>query len=65
MFASSVHKLVQRVAHVEQMRAGYRGYAVQGTSTTQPPSERKIQVHEVLGVLGPRVPARTTAVRGL
>ena len=65
MFASSVRKLGQRVAHVEQMRAGHRGYAAQGTSITQQPSERKMQVHEVRGVLGPRVPARTTSVGGL
>ena len=61
MFASSVHKLGQRVAHVEQIRAGHRGYAVQGTSTTQQPSERKMRVH---GVPGPRVVARTTMVVG-
>lgn len=65
MFASSVHKLVQRVAHVEQMRTGHRGYAARGASTTQQPSERKMRVREVLGVLVPRVPARTTAVGDL
>lgn len=64
MFASSVRKLGQRVAHVEQMGAGHRGYAAQGTSTAQPPSERKMRVREVLGVLVPRVLARTTAVGG-
>lgn len=65
MFASSVRKLGQCEAHVEQMRAGHHGYAAQGTSITQQPSERKMRVREVLGVLVPRVPARTTAVGDL
>lgn len=64
MFASNVHKLVQRVAHVEQMRTEHRGGVARGISTTQQPPERKMRVREVLGVLGPQVPARTMAVGG-
>ena len=68
MFASNVHKLVQRAVRVRQMRTGHRGYAARETSATQQTSERKMRVHDmhdVLGVLGSRVLARTTAVGGL